>query len=170
MQRAGYKFNRCVEILKVVEEFEANLEWNPDDPKIIFRKKDITDFLYTDNAGNDASLIAKNPLLRSALLPLQRKLTRRSKIGAIVDGRDIGTVVFPDAHLKIFMTASVDKRASRRLAQLQSKNAATNESIESVRESIIKRDLQDSKRGAAPLTKPKDAIELDTSDSFLNPF
>ncbi|RZA12716.1 MAG: cytidylate kinase, partial [Proteobacteria bacterium] len=97
-------------------------------------------------------------------LPLQRDLALRSPVGAIVDGRDIGTVVFPDADLKIFLTASIEERAKRRMHQLKEGAPATQDELEVLKASIAARDSQDAKRDVAPLIQAPDAILLDTSD------
>jgi cytidylate kinase len=119
--------------------------------------------LITVTAGNDASLIAKLPLVREKLLPVQRSLCLQAQKGAIVDGRDIGSVVFPDAHLKIYMTASLETRAQRRLAQLLSKTPEKTFELETIKAEIAGRDEQDAKRGTAPLMVAEGAIIFDTS-------
>jgi len=105
-------------------------------------------------------------------LPLQRQLTLMAEVGAMVDGRDIGTVVFPDADLKIFMTASLKERAKRRLNQIGVQAGAEAGgapiTLEDIMRDIESRDLQDSARGEAPLKKADDAVEFDTSGMNLN--
>jgi cytidylate kinase len=148
----------------VIDEFTKSLVWDPETQAVWFQGENISDNLYTDLAGKDASLIAKNPMVREKLLPLQRDLALRSPVGAIVDGRDIGTVVFPDADLKVFLTASIEERARRRIHQLKDGAKASAEELESIRVSIQARDAQDAARGVAPLIQAKDAILLDTSN------
>ncbi|MBC7530598.1 MAG: (d)CMP kinase [Oligoflexus sp.] len=147
----------------VIDEFTKSLVWDPETQAVWFQGENISGHLYTDLAGKDASLIAKNPLVRSKLLPLQRDLALRSPVGAIVDGRDIGTVVFPDADLKVFLTASIDERARRRIHQLKDGEVASSEELETIKASILARDTQDAARGVAPLIQADDAILLDTS-------
>lgn len=149
----------------VVEEFSQKLVWHADSGRVIFDGQDLSPKLYTDTAGKDASYVAKNPLVRQLLLPLQRKLTLQSPVGAIVDGRDIGTAVFPDADLKVFMTASLEERARRRLLQLHDGNEdqITEDQLDEIKSSIAQRDEQDAARGASPLKQAKDAILFDTS-------
>ena len=147
----------------VIDEFTKSLVWDPETQAVWFQGENISGYLYTDLAGKDASLIAKNPLVRSKLLPLQRDLALRSPVGAIVDGRDIGTVVFPDADLKVFLTASIDERARRRTHQLKDGEVASSEELETIKASILARDTQDAARGVAPLIQADDAILLDTS-------
>jgi cytidylate kinase len=102
-------------------------------------------------------------MVREALMPLQRKLSLSAPRGAIVDGRDIGTVIFPDADIKIFMTASLEQRALRRLRQLE-RSGASSMSHDEIMRAIASRDDQDSQRDSAPLKKADDAILFDTSD------
>ncbi len=149
---------------RIIDAFTKSLIWEPDTQAVWFEDQNISKFLYTDLAGKDASFIATNPLVREKLLPLQRDLALRSPVGAVVDGRDIGSVVFPDADLKIFLTASIDERARRRIHQLKDGAAATAEEFETIKKSIIDRDSQDADRGVAPLIQPPDAILVDTSN------
>ena len=104
------------------------------------------------------------PMVRDALLPIQRKLSLSAPQGAMVDGRDIGTVIFPDADLKIFMTASLEQRAARRLKQLEKTGVRSDLSHEDVMRAIALRDDQDSQRDSAPLRRAEDAVLFDTSD------
>jgi cytidylate kinase len=107
-----------------------------------------------------ASDVAALPAVRSYLLEMQRKLAREHNV--IMDGRDIGTVVLPDAELKIFLTASAEARAKRRLLELEAKGVPTD--FAEVLKDIEYRDRQDSQRSAAPLKAADDAILVDTSD------
>lgn len=149
---------------EVIDEFTKSLKWDPETQAVWFQNMNIAAYLYTDSAGKDASLIAKNTLVREKLLPLQRDLALRSPVGAIVDGRDIGTVVFPDADLKVFLTASIEVRARRRMHQLNEGEKSSKEAIEKLKASIAARDNQDAARDVAPLIQAKDAILLDTSE------
>ena len=106
-----------------------------------------------------ASDVAALPAVRTFLLELQRKMARENSV--IMDGRDIGTVVLPDAELKIFLTASAEARAQRRMLELENKGIKS--SFEEVLRDIEYRDAQDSGRAAAPLKRADDAIEIDTS-------
>ena len=109
-------------------------------------------------------MVAKMPAVREKLLPLQRDLTRKSSRNSIVDGRDIGTVVFPDADLKIFMTASLEERARRRFAQLKSATVDSDSvDLQVIQDDIVRRDHQDAGRGTAPLMQADDAVLFDTS-------
>ena len=106
-----------------------------------------------------ASDVAALPAVRAFLLELQRKMARENSV--IMDGRDIGTVVLPDAELKIFLTASAEARAQRRMLELENKGIKS--SFDEVLRDIEYRDAQDSGRAAAPLKRADDAVEIDTS-------
>jgi cytidylate kinase len=152
---------------RVVEELCLFLEWKADQGMVLFRGEDITPTLNSAEAGNLASKLAKLPLVRQKLLPLQRKMILSASKGVIADGRDIGTVVFPDADLKIFMTASIEERARRRMRQLSQSPGNHILDLEQVKLDIILRDRQDEQRGEAPLRKADDAIEFDNSSHSI---
>ena len=120
------------------------------------------DLLRTDLRGPEAdqasSLVAKAPSVRAALLALQRDFASR---GAVLDGRDIGTVVAPNAQVKLFVTADLATRASRRWLELQARGVDT--SLTQVEAELRARDTQDTARQAAPLTAASDAVVLDTT-------
>ena len=104
------------------------------------------------------------PEVRACLLDMQRKMAESHSV--IMDGHDIGTVVLPNASLKIFLTASPERRAERRYLELREKGAT--DSYDEVLRDIIKRDKNDSSRAAAPLKRADDAIEVDTSELTLD--
>jgi cytidylate kinase len=112
-------------------------------------------------AGDNASIVAKIPAVRTALLDYQRNFARRAAGGAILDGRDIGTVVCPDADVKIFVTASDEVRARRRHLEHQSRGEDI--AYERVLEDLRRRDARDSGRTVAPLHEADDARHLDTT-------
>lgn len=116
---------------------------------------DVTDAIRQEEVGVMASRIAVHPPLRAALLDLQRRC--RTAPGLVADGRDMGTVVFPDAGLKVFLTASVEARADRRHKQLSAKGFPAN--IAALLQDLRERDARDSSRAAAPL-KPADGAKL----------
>lgn len=151
-------------LVKLVAEFEEKFTWDPVSGRLYLGNDDLTPRLSSVEAGANASLVAKNVLLRRALIPVQRKLAFFSLKSAIVDGRDIGTVIFSDSKCKIFMTASLEQRAKRRLRQLEQEGMADPTlQLEYLMKEIEARDLQDSCRGEAPLVMAKDAELLDTS-------
>ena len=131
--------------------FEAQTVWLAD--------QDVTDAIRTEAAGMDASRVSALPAVRQALLALQRDFARLP--GLVADGRDMGTVVFPDARLKVFLTADAAQRAERRNKQLISKGISAN--IDSLRADLEARDARDRDRAAAPLKAAPDALLLDNS-------
>lgn len=112
-------------------------------------------------AGQAASKVAAIPEVRAALLDFQRRFARQAP-GAVLDGRDIGTVICPDAEVKLFVTASVEKRAERRVKELLAKGESV--IAERVLQDLKDRDARDSARDVAPMASAADAILLDTSD------
>jgi len=122
--------------------------------------RDVTNDIRREDVGAMASRIAVHPLLRAALLALQKSFRRPP--GLVADGRDMGTVVFPDARLKVFLSASVEARAARRHKQLSEKGFPSNIAI--LLQDLRARDERDSSRSAAPLRPAEDARQLDSSD------
>ena len=120
-----------------------------------------SDDLTGRGAGEAASRVAGHPGVRAALLDLQRAFAAQPG-GAVLDGRDIGTVIAPDAAAKLFVTASPEVRARRRWLQLTSRGEAI--AFEEMLEDILRRDARDAGRGAAPMVQAADAVLLDTSD------
>src|ERR1700720_1887337 len=121
--------------------------------------QEVTGAIRTEQAGNDASKVAALGVVRAALLERQRRFAVPP--GLVADGRDMGTVVFPRAEVKIFLTASAAERASRRYKQLKEKGVAANLAALSLE--IAERDLRDSTRAASPLIASADAVLLDTT-------
>ena len=127
--------------------------------RVYLSKQDVTDSIREETVGNRASEIAKVPAVRSALLERQRAFRRPP--GLVADGRDMGTVMFPDAILKIYLTASVDVRAQRRYKQLIDKGKRAN--LAALSRDIEERDQRDAARAVAPLKPAEDAVLLDSS-------
>lgn len=121
--------------------------------------KDVSDEIRTPKASMMASKVSANPQVRAFLLEMQRKLARENNV--LMDGRDIGTVVLPDADVKIFLTASSEVRADRRYKELTAKGE--NVKFDDVLNDIIERDYNDIHRDIAPLKQAKDAVLADTS-------
>jgi len=126
--------------------------------------EDVTRELRTETCGNDASKVASVPVVREALLERQRAF--RQPPGLVADGRDMGTVVFPDAVLKIFLTASAEERARRRYNQLEDKGLDV--TMRDLLDEIAERDARDRERTASPLVPAEDAIQLDTSELSID--
>ncbi|MEC9483651.1 MAG: (d)CMP kinase [Halomonas sp.] len=128
--------------------------------RIVLEGEDVSTAIRSETVGERASQVAALPAVREALLARQRAF--RQPPGLVADGRDMGTVVFPDAPLKIFLTASAEERARRRFLQLQ--EAGENASLSSLLKEIQARDARDTQRAVAPLKPADDAIELDTTE------
>ena len=126
--------------------------------------KEVTGAIRTESAGNDASKVAAFPVVRAALLERQRRFAVPP--GLVADGRDMGTVVFPQAEVKFFLTASADERAARRHKQLKEKGVAATLAALSLK--IAERDHRDMSRAISPLVASADAILLDTTGMPVN--
>ncbi|CAO1663020.1 MULTISPECIES: (d)CMP kinase [Salinicola] len=127
--------------------------------RILLEGDDVTTAIRSEGVGNAASQVAALPPVRNALLQRQRDFYQAP--GLVADGRDMGTVVFPDAPLKIYLTASAEERARRRLLQLQ--QVGEDARLSTLLEEIKARDARDMQRAVAPLKPAEDAVELDTT-------
>lgn len=147
-----------------VFEFKRVKGRNPKN-RLYVNGKDVTPLIRTPEMSMMASRISAIPGVRNALRGLQRSLGLQAP--SILEGRDIGTVIFPDAAIKFFLTASIDERAKRRLAELEAQDSDT-VSFEELKEQIRLRDEGDSNRAIAPLKKADDSIEIDTTSLTLD--
>lgn len=127
--------------------------------RVIVNDVDATDELRTETAGAAASAIAAIPEVRSALKERQRDFRRPP--GLVADGRDMGTVIFPDAGVKVFLTASAEERAERRYKQLSEKGVSV--TLGGLLREILARDARDAQRAVAPLRPAEDAVRIDTT-------
>jgi 3-phosphoshikimate 1-carboxyvinyltransferase len=127
--------------------------------RVLLGQEDVTDAIRTEEAGMNASKVSALPAVRQALVALQHGFRRLP--GLVADGRDMGTVIFPDAPLKVYLTASAARRAERRHKQLISKGIST--TIDTLRADLEARDARDSSRSVAPLKPAEDALLLDNS-------
>lgn len=146
-------------IARLIDEVNIEIRYEDGVQHMILNGKDVTDEIRTPEMSMYASGVSAQPCVRAFLLDMQRELARTQNV--VMDGRDIGTVVLPDAQVKIFLTADVRVRAERRLAELQAKGEKA--SLQQVLAEMQARDKQDSERAAAPLRQAKDAVLLDTS-------
>lgn len=146
------------------EHTAARLQAEFLDGKIILSGQDVTEKLRDEAVGNRASEIARLPAVRAALLERQRGFRRPP--GLVADGRDMGTVVFPDAVLKVFLTASVATRAQRRHKQLIDKG--NHASLAALSRTLEERDKRDAARAVAPLKPAIDAVSLDSSELTID--
>lgn len=143
-----------------IANLARNLEVRFEDDKVSLDGRDVTQAIREERISGTASRVAALAPVRAALLVRQRAF--REPPGLVADGRDMGSVVFPDATLKIFLTADAAERARRRYKQLMEKGMSA--SMSALLQEIRDRDARDSQRAAAPLQKVADAIELDTTD------
>jgi cytidylate kinase len=144
---------------RTISDVAAGLDVVFKDEEIRLGNESVTDAIRTEECGNSASRIAAYPLVRAALLARQRAFCQLP--GLVADGRDMGSVVFPDAILKIFLTASAETRAQRRHKQLMEKGIGAN--IATLLQDIRDRDARDSNRSVAPLQLGTDTTLLDTT-------
>jgi len=134
------------------------------DGAIFLAGEDVTVALLDESSGSRASEVARHPAVRAALLERQRSF--RQPPGLVAEGRDMGTVVFPDAGLKVFLTASVAERARRRYKQLIDKGIHAN--LAALSRDLAERDARDSARTVAPLAAAPDAVQLESSELSLD--
>lgn len=156
--RAGKdpKDNAAVDAL--LPQIELRLASIAGEQHIYLKDEDVSTAIRTEAAGMAASAVGANPAVRAFLLDLQRSMAKKQDV--LMDGRDIGTVVLPDATVKIFLTAAPEVRAMRRCRELEQRG--TPQPYEQVLRDIVDRDWADSHRDIAPLCKAEDAVELDT--------
>ncbi|MFI9647118.1 (d)CMP kinase [Streptomyces sp. NPDC052040] len=134
---------------------------DPSAPTITVDGTDVSGPIRTQEVTSKVSAVSAVPEVRTRITELQRSLAASAPVGIVVEGRDIGTTVLPDADLKIFLTASAEARAARRSGELKGAD------LHATREALIKRDAADSSRKASPLAKADDAVEVDTTELTL---
>lgn len=142
---------------------EVSIGYEDGVQQIYLNGENVTSMLRTEEVGNMASRTSAIPQVREKLLELQRSLAREKDV--IMDGRDIGTNILPDADVKIYLTASVETRAMRRYTELKEKGESCN--LEEIARDISERDERDMTREIAPLKKAEDAILVDSSDMTI---
>lgn len=147
-------------VARYIDELTVGIEYDEAGVQRMFMNGiDVTDDIRTPDISMKASAVAAYPVVREALLDMQREVARKHNV--VMDGRDIGTVVLPRATVKLFLTASAEVRAQRRTQELQAKGKKAD--YHDILEQIQKRDHQDANRAAAPLKMARDAIQVDTS-------
>ena len=167
---AVYAIEKGIEITEealtdeILDKIEIDIAYGDEGQKIFLCKKDVSSRIRMPDASIGASNVAVIPRVRLKLVELQRKLAEKGSV--IMDGRDIGTYVLPDAEVKVFLTASVEERAKRRFKELTEKGTAAD--FEAVKRDIEYRDKNDSEREFAPLKRADDAVLLDTSDMTMD--
>ena len=160
MADMGVDLDDPAEIAARLSEIRIDVRFEDGAQHVFANDCDYTPRLRTEKGSVSASKVSAVPEVRSYLVAAQRLLARSESV--VMDGRDIGTVVLPDADLKIFLTASDEERAKRRY--LQNLEKGMDDSLETVLAQIRERDARDASRAASPLAKAEDAVELDSSD------
>jgi len=150
-------------IAKILDGAKVGLCYRDGGQRVLLGEEDVSDAIRTPEASDYASRTSVHPCVRKYLLETQRKLARENSV--IMDGRDIGTVVLPDATVKLFLTASPEERAKRRFLELQEKHIE--QSYEDVLKDIQERDYRDTHRAESPLKRAEDAVDADTTSLNL---
>ena len=155
----GYNTDLLCDIDAVLADTKVDIRFIDGEQRVFLGELDVSDKIRTPEVSMMASAVSAKPEVRAYLLEMQRKLARENNV--LMDGRDIGTVVLPDATVKIFLTASAEDRANRRYKELIEKGQEV--TFEEVYEDMVKRDYNDSHRAIAPLKPADDAVIADTT-------
>lgn len=161
--REGYDTNLDCDIEAILKTIEVDIKFIDGAQHVFLNGEDVSDEIRTPEASMMASAVSAKPPVRAFLLEMQRKLARENNV--LMDGRDIGTVVLPNATLKFFVTASVEERANRRYKELIEKGMDVN--YDDIYKDIETRDYNDSHREIAPLKPAEDSIMFDTTGNTL---
>lgn len=151
-------------ISEAAQNAEVTIKYEDGLQQVYLNGENVTAFLRTEETGKMASASSVYAAVRARLLDLQRNLARETDV--VMDGRDIGTVVLPDAFLKIYLTASVEERARRRVSELLEKGEEVD--AEQIKRDIAERDARDMNRAIAPLKQAEDAVLIDSSDMNID--
>ena len=162
--REGYDTTLDCDIDAILKTIEVDIKFIDGTQHVFLNGEDVSNAIRTPEASMMASAVSAKPPVRAFLLEMQRKLARENNV--LMDGRDIGTVVLPNATLKFFVTASVEERANRRYKELCEKGEAV--TYEEVFKDIETRDYNDSHRAIAPLKPAEDSIMYDTTGKTLH--
>ncbi|EJQ52217.1 Cytidylate kinase [Bacillus mycoides] len=146
-------------LMEVVKNVNIEFQQGENTQLVFLNGQDVSEVIRTPDVTNRVSIVAKHRLVREEMVRRQQELAEKG--GVVMDGRDIGTHVLPDAEVKIFMLASVEERAERR--HLENMNKGFDSNLEQLKEDIARRDKLDSEREVSPLKKADDALELDTT-------
>lgn len=161
--RNNVDISNSEEVEKQLPDLDVRLIFFNGEQIILLNDENVTEEIRSENVSMAASRVSAIPAVRDYLLELQRSFAKRDNV--VMDGRDIGTVVLPNAQVKIFLTASPERRAARRVLQLQEKGIEAD--FDKILFDIVQRDYNDSNRKTAPLKAADDAITVDTSDMTL---
>ena len=152
--------NNQTAVEALLPELDLTMEASDDSCKVFIAGQDVTDFIRTPQVNNAVSIVASYKGVRQYLVERQRLMAEAG--GVILDGRDIGSVVLPNAELKIYLTASVEARAMRRY--LEVKGTVNEQTLEDIKESVMQRDDMDKNRKESPLIQVEDAVLVDSSE------
>ncbi len=158
--REGVDRNNKKQIGEICQNAEISIEYQNGEQIVLLNGENVNAYLRTEEVGNMASVSSAVPRVREKLLSLQRKLAKDMSV--VMDGRDIGTTILPDADVKIYLTASSLTRAKRRYLELQEKGAVCN--LDEIQKDIEERDQRDMNREISPLRQADDAVLVDSSD------
>ena len=151
-------------IAKEIENIHVDIQFEAGNQKVLLNGKDVTEGIRAERVGNWASEISKYTVVREYLVKMQREVAAKQDV--VMDGRDIGTVVLPQANVKIYLTASSKVRAMRRYNELTQKGVFCD--IHDIEQGIMERDAQDMNREISPLRQAKDAILIDSSNMTID--
>lgn len=158
----AYEEEKAIE--KLLKNFRVTFKSTNEGQKVFINGEDVTFDIRTPEIANNVSLVSSYAEVRSQMTQQQRDITMSN--GVVMDGRDIGTTVLPNANLKIYLVANVEERANRRFKENVEKGINT--PLDVLKQEIIDRDKKDSTRKISPLTKAKDAIEVDTTGMTID--
>lgn len=153
-------------ILKAIDEDGIELRSEDGEQKVYVAGKDVSKEIRTPEISANVSQVSALPKIREKMVSLQRQMAGKTNV--IMDGRDIGTTVLPNAELKIFLVASARSRAERRLLDLKERGIESKQTVDEIEKDIAARDYKDSHRKISPLKKADDAIEIDTTNMSID--
>lgn len=162
--RLGVKPEENDKISTMCNDADISISYEDGVQVVLLNGENVNGFIRTEEVGNMASATSVNGNVRKKLVELQQKLA--SKENVVMDGRDIGTVVLPNANVKVYLTASSTERAKRRFLELQAKGEAAD--IKKIEADIIERDHRDMTREISPLKQAEDAVLVDSSDMTID--
>ncbi len=149
---------------EALEQMDIRIGYENGTQQMLLNGENVTGLIRTEQVSQMASISSAKPIVREKLMDLQRTLARENDV--LMDGRDIGTRILPDAQVKIFLTASVQARAQRRFKEMQEKGIPC--TLEEIQSDIEERDYRDMHRDTAPLVQAEDAVLVDTSDMTID--
>ncbi|NLU52891.1 MAG: (d)CMP kinase [Clostridiaceae bacterium] len=159
--RMGIDTRDREKVCEILPDLDIKIEYKDGNQQVLLDGEDVSGLIRTDEVSMGASNVSAIPEVRKKLVELQQKIASNNNV--VMDGRDIGTHVLPNAQVKIFLTASSSERARRRYLELQEKGLLT-KTFEELKQEIEQRDYNDSNRAASPLRQAEDAVLLDTSN------